>query len=410
MGILSLLDLPVSFFFISRKGKACLSVYRCMIPASDKALNFYPGDFIALSKAKRCYEIEIRRGFGFGFLASFIPWTDPFRARIYYVKSLRATYKNIRKGINDLERIDFFSKVFFKLVTTPFYFSKIIDPFFKEYSFTIATAINNIQYNRKDSIFKILSYFPILSDIFHFSYDDEQWHLKKDAFWNVFHTMRNPLRLVKDFLRFLERFIERFIETKTTQGEDSFIVQKILKSITVAFFLPLRFFVATLVAIVDAFWSFMHSFTIKIVQFFISSIYQTYYYWNKAFILTNEENLRMAKVIRKIIKNKEEDFEKEKYSEVSSKIKNKTNETTEYLVSDKKTIYRGCFFDNFYIDSDDNYLKNNHIVIATSPEKSDDTKRYIRFFKQYKRKHPDFKINSKVDEEMILKLRNFELI
>lgn len=376
-------DLPVSFLFAGSKGASRIGAYNYLHENNTRAR--YLGHTISMKEAvysKEAYDIQIKRAFGFGFVASFIPGTDAFKARVNYMAATKKLDALIY-SLMDRANLGIFEQLTFTLPTTPFYF---LQHFTAVYADSIRLLSSNINYNRKDSGIKLFASLPIISAILSTSTGS----VRANWGWALLNQLKNPVSIITSTLRFLHRGTDTLIELGSTKGEKSNSLRQGLKVASALLFLPTRFVSMTMETMVDIAYMLIKSLTIDLGTFLYDAIKQTVNNLNKELVYTDEDMLRGAKVIRIILKNSEA-AKNTKFCDIYSTMSDKYNNTTEYLIQSKNTI--------FTRSADYPGGNENHpTVISTSPEKAKKLRGYITFFTENQDR---FDIYGSVDEATI---------
>lgn len=283
------LDMPIKFLFVNSKGKCLIDALTLTSPGTE-------GHLMGLRKllnAQQNYEVLTRRYMGLGFFASFIPGTNAFAARMDYVREQLEVHKAIQEILNGHE-FPFHGAI--QLSLTPFYF---LENFAENYCSITDTALNNIVKIRKDSLLKLVSYFPIASDFI--QVNSGSITLKKDWYENLGHTLVNPLRIISSLLRFLHRTVDAIFEIGAENGTESSLGRKFFKGLSAFLFLPVRLLVGVVEAAVDFVLDTLHTLLIEPWSFAYETGKQLVTTWSKELLYIPDKEYKGIKVLESVL-------------------------------------------------------------------------------------------------------------
>jgi len=195
------------------------------------------------------YDFFCQKYFGLGFVASFIPGTEAFLARkILSGEVDQFSNKLIRKlktNRNSLEKR--YHITLLRGVVAGAVLGEVLGVLID-----ILQPYRNKerQYDLKLSFKKLISYLPFLQDIYYVD-SNRTAHLKADMLANLIHTLCNPVRLVDDFLSFLNKAINGIIEIGSEKYKESGAIRKGLKLFVGVVFTVINFPMKILKAIAD---------------------------------------------------------------------------------------------------------------------------------------------------------------
>lgn len=193
-----------------------------------------------LHRSKEAFDYFCQQYGGLGFIASFLPWTQAFKARMLLSDEVDRFSKHVRErlmaGSLELmsEKMSLYGPILGSILSMPFKLTHEITsgPFiyFDE--------------NKKKPFLKLLSLFPIVKDI--------KKDIKKNEHGsNLIHTLCNPVRILEDFLFFLNQLANRVIETGSEQNSKPGLGRKFLKGAVGVLFTVINIPVKTVSAITD---------------------------------------------------------------------------------------------------------------------------------------------------------------
>lgn len=368
MNILSTLNRTFTFFAINSKGQTCIEVFKNDYGNGDIEQVVAPFILKHAITAQKVYEIQIKRAFGLNFFASFIPFTDAFKARIAYLQTIENLYTYIDKKVIKTNSIEHFIH---RLTTSPFYF---LSDFFGHYLTISADFNSNPQIIKKRATNELLLELPFLHDFL--SITKGNFSLNTQWMWNAFRTAMNPLRIVQDLLQFMYSGMDALAEVGLDKPSEATILSLIIKYTAKTIFLPLQLLVTSAVAVIDSLWTLLYHLTISPFVFLFESIRQAVEHFNQEFILADISSLQGAKVIRKIEKNR--DLPSDRFMNISSRLSSVESQTNQYLVHSKEEVCTRT------------HHTHELTMIATSPKKAESIRSRIQFFDTFQQKHPQF--------------------
>ncbi|MBA3535855.1 MAG: hypothetical protein H0T84_04490 [Tatlockia sp.] len=244
------LDYLIKFLFINSKGNLFMH--------TEEAELF--GRYSDVHFPKKIYDHQIRRYFGLGFLASFIPGTEAFSARMDYLSSLLESHKIIE---NRLSRYN--DSFYYHLIKlTPLYFLK---DFLKYYEIA-HKSIKNINKIRKSNLSELLPELPIMSDIL-VKNDYRKGHsTRADWYIHLGHSLLNPFRMLSSLLLFLHNSVDAILESGESYTFSNPTVHlMVFKAMSAIIFVPLRLLVGVMEATVDLGLSILDSLFLDPIRF-----------------------------------------------------------------------------------------------------------------------------------------------
>ena len=200
----------------------------------DNNLSFKYGDFSELDKALVEFNTVCREYIGLGYFSSFIPGTRAYTAREQLSNKINLAISAVDKTLEALPNISNRSgKIYLflrwgsraalkgavvdKLMMRPLW--EVLDHSFEQHF-----QLSMMAHNYKRLVIRILSFLPILSSIY-FIDEDRKFHFYSgyEILSNLFHSLRNPVRLVNQALFFSHFLVDRIIEIGSVKyhGEPS---------------------------------------------------------------------------------------------------------------------------------------------------------------------------------------------
>ncbi|MBA3535585.1 MAG: hypothetical protein H0T84_03085 [Tatlockia sp.] len=286
------LDYPIKFLFLNSKGKALISCAQNMFKNDEFS------DFIihGPTNSKEIYDKLIRRYFGFGFLMSFIPGTEAFTARTEYFLSLLKLHEKIEKYLDEQNLKShspyFHLKNAHPIVLSPLYFLNNFIKIYYEILDEDEIHIDKLISNRKRNFNELISYLPIVSDIF--SYNGELKELRTIQNWhkNIIHSLINPVRVISSLLRFLHLSINRIFEIGDKDLYESSISRRLLKLFSAFIFVPLRLVASLIQSSVDLVLNTIDLLLLEPIRFFYEAVEQYLDFKDEEFIYIPTEEYK----------------------------------------------------------------------------------------------------------------------
>jgi hypothetical protein len=142
--------------------------------------------------AYKYFNFEIRRYFGLGFFASFIPGTKAYQARCIFSEALSNVESDLQQNISENYNKDFISRMFFRTKLYGFWKSIFTLSYLWEILWRYRIQANLISINNKISLKRLFSYFPIVNEICYVD-ADRQAHLHSDFLRQLANVVFNPV-------------------------------------------------------------------------------------------------------------------------------------------------------------------------------------------------------------------------
>lgn len=407
MGILSAIDKSLSFFMLSTRGdtrvEEATKVYEFRRNYSITCYLILP-EIIQATHLQSFYNFQIRRKFGLGFLLSFIPSTQAFKARVDYFKATLALDNVIlisrRANVKSPTLSLFLCALASRSPTSLlFYFKGFID----KYLGVIVNTKSYIINNRKISIKRLVHRLPIIISFYK--------KTKTQVFLDIMHTLFNPAKFFSLLLSFCHVSVDRFFEIGAREGSESAWPRVLLKSLSGLIFLPMRIIVATIEAAIDSLGKTIKFICFSPLQFLYQSALQTIKYFDKNLITTDIHTLRGIKAVRKVVKtlNKLEPqslsalgqtdqsvdekknrfvVHRQSYGKVYCSLRKQGYHSTEYVTIDEAKVYQPYYYlDEKKIRHPLNLQFNVPVILTTnSSKKIEEIEKYGSFFKTNKQR------------------------
>ncbi len=139
------------------------------------------------------FNIQCRKYLGFGYLLSFIPGREAYKARQYAGQQIETTLSEKRSQLESQENVPFFKSL---RLRNAYYSLPLWSVFEGASEFVDADKIKH----NKETVMEVLGKFPLLGNLF------------SGRFEKTFYNFLNPVSLVRESMEFGQAFINRFFE------------------------------------------------------------------------------------------------------------------------------------------------------------------------------------------------------
>ncbi len=209
----------------------------------------------AVEASLEAYDLFCRKYFGLGFVASFIPGTAAYQARMILSDAIEQLSHLLVEKINTgtMKRENAREYYHYLMMLR----GSIVFSILRRLSEIRRDAFSpwrySMQFNRQESLKILATYLPVFRYICHVH--GFSGHISIRINWDriaeLIHTLCNPMRLVDDTLQFLLSVVYRIIEIGSVKDQESGPIRRELKHFAGVVFLAIKLPVAIVSTITD---------------------------------------------------------------------------------------------------------------------------------------------------------------
>lgn len=240
-------------------------------------------NFAGANGALKQFNARCKEYLGLGYLASFIPTTNAFKARKALSVEIDDIMPTIEYAVNRIPNLDeernvalfhrwkqttALSGVITNILFLGPLWGSISEDFFHHFQ------LLHIARNRNTSFLRLISMFPLINNIFYVDGERKPHFYSLSIIAKRFaHDLLNAFRIVDGALYFLHQLVNKILEIGAEKNHSSNVVRVILKGIVSIVFFAAALPVKAAMKTIDACYSLLANIICRPVGFMCASIY-----------------------------------------------------------------------------------------------------------------------------------------